>query len=116
VIDLAHQSPVDAYETPTAIAEALHLRTPADIFPHATHLGRGKDKDHTVPFVSPDNGGPPGQTHLGNLGPLHRFHHRIRTHGRWRLKQPEPGVYLWRSPHGQLLLRTRYGTRDVTDG
>ncbi|HET6626185.1 MAG TPA: hypothetical protein VFG63_07330 [Nocardioidaceae bacterium] len=32
--------------------------------------------------------------------PLVRFHHRLKTHGRWRLRQPEPGTYLWRSPHG----------------
>jgi len=113
VIDLADQVPVDAYEVPTVMAEALHLRNPADVFPYATNLGRRKDKDHTVPYLHPDNGGPPGQTHLGNLGPLTRFHHRIRTHSRWRLKQPHPGVYLWRTPHHRHYLVDHTGTHDL---
>jgi hypothetical protein len=46
-------------------------------------------------------GGPPGQTRIGNLGPMTRFAHRVKTFGiGWRLRQPFPGVYLWRSPHG----------------
>ena len=110
VIDLAHQVPVDAYEVPTAMAEALRLRNPADVFPYASNLGRRKDKDHTIAYLHPDNGGPPGQTHLGNLGPLTRFHHRIRTHSRWRLKQPHPGVYLWRTPHNRHYLVDHNGT------
>jgi hypothetical protein len=113
VLDIAGQVPVDAYETPQLMAEALHLRNPGDIFPYAVNLGRGKDKDHTIPYVPPDNGGPPGQTHLGNLGPMVRFHHRIRTHGRWTLKQPEPGTYLWRTPHGWVYLVDHHGTHHL---
>jgi hypothetical protein len=104
VLDVLNQTPVDGYETPASMAEALHLRNPADIFPFGTSLSRRKDRDHTVPYLSPDDGGPPGQTNMGNLGPLVRFHHRVRTHGRWRVRRPEPGVYLWRSPHGWLYL------------
>jgi len=110
VIDVANQAPADGYEVPGKLAEALHLRNPADVFPHGTNLGRRKDHDHTVPYLHPDKGGPPGQTNMGNLGPLTRFHHRIRTHGRWRLKQPEPGVYLWRTPHGWHFLVDHTGT------
>ena len=31
------------------------------------------DLDHTIPYVPPDDGGPPGQTRIENLGPLTRF-------------------------------------------
>ena len=113
VIDIAGQVPVDAYEVPAAMGEALHLRNLADVFPFGTNMSRKKDKDHSVPYLSPDKGGPPGQTNMGNLGPLIRFHHRIRTHSRWRLKQPEPGLYLWRSPHGWIYLVDHAGTHNL---
>lgn len=38
------------------------------------------DVDHTVGHVAPGKGGVPGQSRLGNYGPLVRFHHRIKTH------------------------------------
>ena len=39
--------------------------------------------------------------HLLDLGLLDRTGHRIKTHGRgWKHRQPRPGVYLWRTPHG----------------
>jgi hypothetical protein len=100
VLDVAGQAPVDGYEAPARIREALHLRGPACGFPWATHLGRRKDADHVTGYVPPDDGGPPGQTSMGNLAWLARFSHRLKTHGRWRLRQAAPGVLEWRSPHG----------------
>ena len=47
---------------------------------------------------------------MGNTGLIVRFHHRVKTHGRWRLKQPEPGMFLWRSPHGWIFLVDHNGT------
>jgi len=113
VIDLAGVAPVDAYEIPDRIREAVHLLTPADVFPYAASTRRGLDLDHTVPYVSPDDGGPPGQTGVGNLGPMTRRHHRIKTHGRWRVHQPYPGIYLWRSPHGRYYLVDHTGTHKL---
>ena len=65
------------------------------------------DIDHTIPY---DPGGPPGQTAIGNLAPMTRFHHRIKTHGRWKLTQPFPGIHLWQTPHGRHLLVDHTGT------
>jgi hypothetical protein len=110
VIDVANQAPVDGYETPRDMREALHQRNPACIFPFGTNLGRKQNSDHTVEYLDPDNGGPPGQTSMGNNGLIGRFQHRVTTHGRWRLKQPEPGVFLWRSPHGWIFLVDHDGT------
>ena len=100
VLDLAAQAPVDGYEVPQRMDEAAHLRNPACVSPWATHLSRRKDNDHPVPYLPPARGGPPGQTGLHNLARLGRFPHRVKTHGRWRLRQTGPGVYEWTSPHG----------------
>ncbi len=100
VLDVADQAPVDGYEVPDRIREALHLRNPACISPWGTNLSRRKDMEHVRPYLPAAEGGPPGQTGMENLGPLSRFPHRVKTHGRWRLRQPEPGVFEWRSPHG----------------
>ena len=133
VIDLAGQAPVDAYEIPDRLREAVHLRSPADVFPHATNLGRTKDVDHTKPYHlppdttarRPDDGdpspgaGPPAhretvpQTRLDNLAPMTRFHHRIKTHGGWQVTQVSNGVFVWRSPHGYLFLVDATGTRPL---
>jgi hypothetical protein len=100
VLDHHDQLPVDAYEIPTAMREALHLTRPSTVFPWTATHGR-VDLDHTHPYLHPDQGGPPAQTRIDNLGPLTRFAHRVKTHGRgWRHHQPTPGVYLWRTPHG----------------
>jgi hypothetical protein len=63
--------------------------------------------DHTVPY---DPSGPPGQTSRENLGPLSRREHRAKTVGGWRTKQPDPGLYVWRSPEGHVAVTTNQGT------
>ncbi len=110
VIDLNDQVPVDAYEIPDRIREAVHLAIPVDCFPYATSTRRTGDIDHTIAFVKPDEGGPPGQTGLGKLGPITRFHHRVKTHGDWQVAQPFTGVFVWRTPHGRYLLVDHTGT------
>ena len=107
VVDLANQAPVDAYEIPERLRRAVHLRTPADTFPYSSNLSRGVDLDHTVEHASE------GETRAGNLGPLGRHAHRVKTHGRWTVRQPFDGIYLWRDPHGQLYLVDHTGTRPV---
>ena len=111
VIDLNDQVPVDAYEIPDRIREAVHLAIPVDCFPYATSTRRTGDIDHTIAFVKPDEGGPPGQTGLGKLGPITRFHHRVKTHGDWHVAQPFTGVFVWRTPHGRYLLVDHTGTQ-----
>jgi hypothetical protein len=110
VVDVAGQAPVDGYEVPARLREALHLRSPACGGPWATHLSRRKDADHVTAHLSLDLGGPPGQTSLDNLAWLTRFVHRVKTHGRWRLRQPRPGVLEWTSPHGYRFRVDQTGT------
>jgi hypothetical protein len=115
VIDTRDTPPVDSYEIPRRIREAMLLRMPASCFPYAagtSHL----DLDHTKAFVPKVRGGPPGQTGSHNLGPMIRFEHRIKTHGRWHVRQPEPGVWIWRSPNRNYYLVTNTGTQQLGNG
>ncbi len=106
VIDPAETASADAYEIPLRLRRAMTIRQPRSVFPHSPATGR-MDLDHTRPWQSD---GPPGQTGLGNLGPLTRSEHRAKTVGRWRSRQPEPGTYLWRSPEGWIAITTNQGT------
>jgi hypothetical protein len=108
VIDLEGMAPVDAYEIPDRHREAVRLMTPADVFPFGSNVGRDKQIDHTREFVK---SGPPGQSRIGNYGPMTTPHHRIKTHGRWQVEQPFPGIYLWRDQYGATYLVDNTGTR-----
>jgi hypothetical protein len=110
VVDVPGTRPVDCYETPRSMAEAVQLRTPADCAPYSPNVSRTGQLDHTVPYVPPDRGGPPGQTAVDNLGRLGVFNHRWKTHGRWKVTQPRSGVWFWRSPHGYHFLVDGAGT------
>ncbi len=111
VIDVGGIAPVDAYEIPDHIREAVQImsRRPTRSRTRPASAARWT-LDHTIPYVHPDEGGPPGQTGIGKLGPMTRRHHRIRTHGKWQVKQPFPGIHLWRSPHGRYWLVDHTGT------
>jgi hypothetical protein len=116
VMDLpAGHIPVDSYEIPASLREQILLRNPADVFPYAAAVSRCIDVDHTIPYRSADDGGPPGQTRIGNLGPHTRRNHRLKTHGGWQVRQPEPGTWLWRSPHSWIYLVNARGTHPVGD-
>jgi hypothetical protein len=116
VIDLpAGHIPVDSYEIPASLREQIQLRHPADVFPYAAAGTRALDLDHTIPYLNPDQGGPPDQTRIGNLGPHSRHHHNLKTHGHWQVQQPEPGTWLWRSPHQRIYLINSSGTHPLGD-
>ena len=108
VLDLAGQAPADAYEIPARLREAVHLIHPGDVFPFAANTSRKVDLDHAVPH---SEGGP---TAVGNLGPLTRTHHRIKTHAGWDVRHPFPGVVIWRDPYGAFYLVDATGTRRIT--
>jgi hypothetical protein len=111
VIDLAGMAPVDAYEIPDRHRQAAQIMTPADTFPYGSSLSRRMQMDHTEAY---DPNGPPGQSAIGNYGPMTIPHHRIKTHGGWDVKQPFPGIYVWRDPHGAYYLVDHTGTRRLS--
>ncbi len=114
VLDIEGQAPVDGYDIPDRHRQAVHLLTPADTFPFASNTSRTKQIDHTEPYRHGADR-PGGQSRLGNYGPMTPFHHRVKTFGKWTVKQPFPGLYLWRDPHGAVYLVDHSGTRRVSD-
>ncbi|WP_310963822.1 HNH endonuclease signature motif containing protein [Nocardioides terrisoli] len=110
VINLLDQTPVDAYQFPTRIREAVMLLHPADAFPYSTTITRRVDLDHCRPY---SRGRPSGQTGLDNVAPLVRHHHRIKTLTSWHEFCLSPGRWLWISPHGFAFLVDRHGTRRI---
>src|SRR4051794_23722524 len=113
VIDLNDSPCADGYEARGLVREALRLRHPVEVFPHGTLPSRQADADHTVPYRPPEAGGEPGQTTPDNLGPLGRYHHRLKTHGGWQCVQTRPGVYWWGTPHGHWVRVDRTGTHGL---
>jgi hypothetical protein len=110
VLDIEGQAPVDAYEIPDRHRRAVRLMTPADVFPFANCTSDVMQVDHTVPYEAD---GPPDQSRIGNYAPLTTWHHRIKTHGGWQVRQPFPGSYVWRDPYGQGYLVDHTGTRPL---
>ena len=109
VLDLNAITPVDSYEIPERIRDAVHWRSPVDMFPYGTQPSRRCDLDHTDPYAhSPF--GPPGQTRTDNLAPLHRKAHRAKTAKAWQLTQYEGGWLEWVSPAGYRYATGPFGT------
>ena len=111
VLDPLDQVPVDAWEIPDRHRQAVHLLTPADTFPFAGNTTRAMQIDHTIAWTAKRAAGGEKQSRIGNYGPMIGLHHRIKTHGRWQVQQPFPGIYLWRDPHGAIYLVDHTGTR-----
>jgi Domain of unknown function (DUF222) len=112
VLDLEGLAPVDAYEIPQRHRRAVQLMTPADTFPFSSRL-HPDQIDHTIAYRHGPHAVGAGQSRLGNYAPMTTFHHRIKTFGRWTVKQPFPGIYVWRDPHGQHYLVDHTGTRPI---
>ena len=83
LLDPTEIAPIDGYEVPQRLRAAVRVRQIADVFPFGTCVSPRMDLDHTERYVPMDYGGPPGQTRLGNLGPMARPGHRAVTHGGW---------------------------------
>ena len=110
VVDLNASPAVDGHRVAGRIRQIVELRNPVEVFPWGTLSSRKADKDHIEPYVPPDEGGPPGQTTPDNLGPLGRYHHRLKTHAGWSYQQTTPGVFHWRSPHGHWVRVDAHGS------
>lgn len=93
--------PARSTQDPAARFAGAALRRHVQIRDHScVYLGcrasaRGADLDHTHDHA---HGGP---TTDDNSGPLCRHDHQLKTVGRWRLRQSEPGHFTWLSPLGR---------------
>ena len=102
VLDAGRADGVDAHDPPAWMRELVIGRDHHCAFPHCNRDARACDIDHIVPYVSPDNGGPPDQTTPANLAPLCRRHHRCKTFTRWRYHRLPTGDYEWTDPNGTV--------------
>jgi hypothetical protein len=113
VIDPTGIEPVSEYAIPLEMREAVRLLNPIETFPWGTASSAAADVDHATPYVPMEDGGPPGQTALTNLGPLGRTHHLAKTFDGFVVHQLALGLYLWRSPTGHWFQVDHLGTRTL---
>jgi hypothetical protein len=90
----------DARFPGAALRRHTEIRDRTCTFPGCRRRAHATDSDHTR------NHATRGPTTSANTGPLCDHDHDLKHRGGWRLTQPEPGTFLWRSPLGG-----RYSTR-----
>ncbi len=81
---------VDRHDPPEWMRELVILRDRHCVFPGCGVDARSCDLDHIEPYLPLNAGGPPGQTHPGNLAALCRRHHRAKTHRAWSYQRRPP--------------------------
>ena len=92
--------------------ETVLLRDAHCVFPGCRRDSRACDLDHITEYLPMEDGGPPGQTRPGNLAPLCRTHHRVKTHSAWHYKRLDDGSYVWTAPTGHQYDVTPVPTTD----
>ncbi|WP_158371761.1 HNH endonuclease signature motif containing protein [Cellulosimicrobium cellulans] len=104
------------YRPPAALADHVRHRDKYCTAPGCPVPAARCDLDHTIEYDPPADGSPPrplGTTCAHNLGPLCRTHHRLKTAGVLRVRQPTAGEFVWRTPTGHAF-RVRPGTDQPT--
>lgn len=93
------------YRPPAALRDHLHANHPTCTGPGCRRPAHLCDNDHLVPF-------PQGPTDEENMRPHCRPHHRVKTHGGWRVKKTTNGGLVWITKHGY---RFQYQPDPITD-
>jgi hypothetical protein len=96
--ECAHTRASAHYRPPPSLWHLVQARNTCCTAPGCRMPAAVCDDDHTAPF---DQG---GRTCECNLGPLCRHHHRVKQAHGWRLEQPEPGVFAWKTPSGRTYI------------
>ena len=84
------------YQPPQPLVDFIVARDRRCRFPGCRQPARVCDIDHAIPW---EEG---GKTSRENLGLLCRRHHRMKTHGGWKLTSFEDGSCEWISPEGNI--------------
>ena len=85
----------ESYLPPQPLVDFLTARDRICRFPGCSQPARVGDIDHAKSWETG------GETTLGNLGFLCRRHHRLKTHGGWKLESNRDGSCTWTSPAGK---------------
>lgn len=85
----------EKYLPPQELVDFLLARDRTCRFPGCGRSGQLADIDHAQSWESG------GETNPANLGLLCRRHHRMKTHGGWKLESNADGSCSWESPLGK---------------
>jgi hypothetical protein len=91
----------ETYEPPQELVDFLIARDRTCRFPGCRRPAWASDLDHAQSW---EEG---GSTSAENLGALCRRHHRMKTHGGWKLESFADGSCEWTSPAGKKYPSTR---------
>ncbi|ANE81274.1 hypothetical protein A7U43_20045 [Mycobacterium adipatum] len=81
------------YRPSTALTAFVRMRAMTCSFPGCSRAAHRCDLDHLTPW-------PAGATHPGNLGPLCRLHHLLKTFAGWTPTAQPDGTIHWSAPTG----------------
>ncbi|CAN7365920.1 HNH endonuclease signature motif containing protein [Mycolicibacterium frederiksbergense] len=81
------------YRPSAALTAFVRMRAMTCSFPGCNRAAHRCDLDHLTPW-------PAGATHPGNLGPLCRPHHLVKTFGGWTPTAQPDGTTHWSAPTG----------------
>ncbi len=81
------------YRPSAALTAFVRMRAMTCSFPGCNRAAHRCDLDHLTPW-------PAGATHPGNLGPLCRLHHLVKTFGGWTPTAQPDGTTHWSAPTG----------------
>ncbi|MDZ7884884.1 MAG: DUF222 domain-containing protein [Mycobacterium sp.] len=81
------------YRPSAALTAFVRMRAMTCSFPGCNRAAHRCDLDHLTPW-------PAGATHPGNLGPLCRLHHLVKTFGGWTPAAKPDGTIHWSAPTG----------------
>ena len=90
-----HERESKGYQPAPLLRHVVNVRQRTCGFPGCRNPAARCDQDHTIPH------GQGGRTCECNLASLCRRHHQAKQAQGWWLDQPEPGVLVWRLPHGR---------------
>src|SRR6266702_572255 len=90
-----HQRESPSYRPPPSLQHLLRVRQPTCSYPGCRRPAAQCDQDHTIAYAKG------GRTCECNLAALCRRHHQAKQVQGWQLEQPQPGVLIWRLPHGR---------------
>jgi hypothetical protein len=98
--DCDHRHAETGYKPSRKLQHLIRTRSTRCTAPGCSRPAARCDLDHTVAW---DKG---GITCECGLAPLCRHHHRAKQAQGWQLTQPEPGVLVWKTPHGRTFTTT----------
>ncbi|MGV8845181.1 DUF222 domain-containing protein [Tessaracoccus sp.] len=110
VVDDSRIAPVDSYEIPEQLRDAVGRGSPFEAFPFTSTSSEHLDLDHIVAYKF-GHLWEPRQTRVNGLAPLARLVHRAKTLGAWKVRSRGLGELCWTSPLGRSYIVGPRGTR-----